>query len=115
MLAPDDLFPTPAPVRRGPPSEAMRAHLTRLRDETIELASRGRYLNAAGREWGRLPGNWRMALLLIVGIGSDSDNLITLASRDWREMPQPEREQLQAVAREAKLHLGRLTALAARV
>lgn len=42
-------------------------------------------------------------------------NLYTLADRNWQAMPPPEREELRSVVRDAKRHLGQLTALAARV
>lgn len=119
MLAPDlDLFaqpPQPEPVRRGPPSDDVRTRLLRLRDELVASSSNGRYNDAASREWRELPSNWRMALLLIAGIGDGVEDLGTLASRSWQEMPPPEQEKLRGVVRDAKKHLVRLVALAARV
>jgi hypothetical protein len=59
--------------------------------------------------------NWRMALVLMAGLGDEAESPASLASREWREMPPPEREALRAMVRSAKRHLGGLTALAARV
>ncbi len=59
--------------------------------------------------------NWRMALLLIAGLGIDEGHLADLAERDWLEMPPPERDELRSVVRSAKKHLGALVALAAKV
>ena len=119
MLAPElDLFaqpPQPEPVRRGPPPDEVRERLMSLRDELVASSSNGRYNDAASREWRELTNNWRMALLLIAGVGDGADDLGTLASRSWQEMPPPEREQLRSVIRDAKKHLTRLVALAARV
>lgn len=89
--------------------------LMQLRDEFVSLATRGRFHDAASREWSRLPSNWRMGLLLIAGVGLDADNLSDLAERDWLEMPPPERAELRSVVRSAKKHLGALVALAAKV
>lgn len=91
------------------------ARLMDLRDHFVSLATRGRFNDAASREWRRLPANWRMGLLLIAGVGLDADNLSDLADRDWLEMPPPERAELRSVVRSAKKHLGALVALAAKV
>lgn len=93
-------------------------HLNRqaaLRDEFVRIATDGRFVDAASREWRAIPMVWRMALVMMAGAGDDAQSLETLASRDWREMPPPERESLRGIVRGAKKHLGRLTALAARV
>lgn len=95
--------------------EEHRAQLMKLRDEFVRRASRGRYADAAGCEWRELPSNWRMALLMLAGVGVDVADLDTLANREWLEMPQPERDALREVVRGARRHLGGLTALAARV
>ena len=58
---------------------------------------------------------WRVALLMLAGIGADVEHLYTLAERNWQELPPPEREELRSVVRDAKRHLGGLAALAARV
>ncbi|MDR6152163.1 hypothetical protein QF021_000252 [Acidovorax delafieldii] len=93
-------------------------HLRRqaeLRDEFVRIASDGRFVDAASREWRGIPMVWRMALVMMAGAGDDTESLENLASREWREMPPPERESLRGIVRGAKKHLGRLTALAARV
>lgn len=93
-------------------------HLRRqaeLRDEFVRLSSNGRFVDAASREWCSIPVVWRMALVMMAGAGEDTDSLESLAARDWQEMPPPEREALRGIVRGAKKHLGRLTALAARV
>lgn len=89
--------------------------LTGLRDEFVRLASNGRFVDAASREWRSIPVVWRMALVMMAGAGEDTDSLESLAARDWQEMPPPEREAVRGIVRGAKKHLGRLTALAARV
>ena len=93
-------------------------HLNRqaaLRDEFVRIATDGRFVDAASREWRTIPVVWRMALVMMAGAGDDSESLERLASRDWREMPPPERDSLRGIVRGAKKHLGRLSALAARV
>ena len=86
-----------------------------LRDEFVRKASDGRFVDAASREWRGIPMVWRMALVMMAGAGDDTESLESLAARDWREMPPPERDALRGIVRGAKRHLGRLTALAARV
>lgn len=100
--------------------EAFRRHqrlqkLMGLRDEFVRIASDGRFVDAASREWRGIPMVWRMALVMMAGAGDDTESLESLAARDWREMPPPERDALRGIVRGAKRHLGRLTALAARV
>lgn len=93
-------------------------HLRRqaeLRDEFVRIASDGRFVDAASREWRRIPMVWRMALVMMAGAGEDTESLESLAARDWREMPPPERDALRGIVRGAKRHLGGLTALAARI
>ena len=89
--------------------------LAALRDEFVRIATDGRFVDSASREWRGIPMNWRMALVLMAGLGDEAESPAILASREWREMPPPEREALRAMVRSAKRHLGRLTALAARV
>lgn len=89
--------------------------LAALRDEYVRIATDGRFVDSASREWRRIPITWRMALVMMAGAGDDTESLESLASRDWREMPPPEREALRSIVRGAKRHLGGLTALAARV
>ena len=90
--------------------------LAALRDEFVRIASDGRFVDAASREWRGIPIVWREALLLLAGAGVDTEeSLESLAKRGWQEMPPPEREALRDMVRGAKRHLGRLTALAARV
>ncbi|NMM75535.1 hypothetical protein B2J88_11855 [Rhodococcus sp. SRB_17] len=118
VVAPDlDLLARPAPVRLAtrPANDAERARLMGLRDEYVQLSSRGRYVDAAAREWRQLPISWRMSMLMMGGVGQDVDSLGTLALRDWHEMPPHEQAEVRGVVRGAKKHLLRLTALAARV
>ena len=120
LVAPDlDLLPpkqSPAePQEPKPASGDVLNHLMKLRDEAMQRASKGRYYDAASREWQRLPVMWRVALLMLAGIGADVEHLYTLAERNWQELPPPEREELRSVVRDAKRHLGGLAALAARV
>lgn len=99
-------------------SQVARTHVARLlelRDEYVMLANNGRFVDAAGREWNLLPTVWRMTLLLVAGIGMDVAHIDVLAAREWREMPEPEREAVRAAVRQCKKHVGGLQALAARV
>ena len=89
--------------------------LAALRDEFVRIATDGRFVDSASREWRGIPMTWRMALVLMAGLGDEAESPAILASREWREMPPPEREALRAMVRSAKRHLGGLTALAARV
>ena len=89
--------------------------LAALRDEFVRIATEGRFVDSASREWRGIPMNWRMALVLMAGLGDEAESPAILASREWREMPPPEREALRGMVRSAKRHLGGLTALAARV
>ena len=89
--------------------------LAALRDEFVRIASDGRFVDCASREWRGIPMNWRMALVLMAGLGDEAESPASLASREWREMPPPEREAVRGIVRGAKRHLGGLTALAARV
>ena len=89
--------------------------LAALRDEFVRIATDGRFVDSASREWSGIPMNWRMALVLMAGLGDEAESPAIQASREWREMPPPEREALRAMVRSAKRHLGGLTALAARV
>ena len=89
--------------------------LAALRDEFVRIATDGRFVDSASREWRGIPMTWRMALVLMAGLGDEAESPASLASREWREMPPPEREALRAMVRSAKRHLGGLTALAARV
>ena len=89
--------------------------LAALRDEFVRIASDGRFVDSASREWRGIPMNLRMALVLMAGLGGKAESPAILAEREWREMPPPEREALRAMVRSAKRHLGGLTALAARV
>ena len=89
--------------------------LAALRDEFVRIATDGRFVDSASREWRGIPMNWRMALVLMAGLGDEAESPAILASREWREMPPPEREALRGMVRSAKRHLGGLTALAARV
>jgi hypothetical protein len=118
LVAPDmDLLQPAGPTaaKPVPPPADVLAKLMKLRDEMTHSVSNGRFYDAAAREWRGLPVMWRVALLMIAGIGADVENLYTLADRNWQELPPPEREELRTVVRDAKRHLGQLTALAARV
>lgn len=98
-----------------PPSPEQLEKLMALRDEFVQIKSAGRFVDAAAREWRELPSNWRMALLLVAGVGLEVDNMATLASRNWQEFPEPERVAIKHAIRVGKRSLGRVTALAARV
>ncbi|MDA8455284.1 hypothetical protein M4R22_10975 [Acidovorax sp. GBBC 3334] len=91
------------------------ARLMELRDEYVQIATEGRFVSAAAKEWRELPRTWRMTLLLVAGVGVDTCDLDTLAARAWQELPEPEQREVRWVVRDAKRRLGGLTALAARV
>lgn len=104
-------LPAAKPV---PPPADVLARLMELRDEMTHNNSGGRHADAAGREWAGLPQEWRMAFLLLAGVGRE-DDLATLATRSWQKMPPAERAEVRAVVRAGKRHMSRLVALAARV
>lgn len=95
--------------------EKCLARLAELKDEFVRLATDGRFTSAAAAEWAELPMRWRMALLLMAGVGDDESDLATLAARSWREMPPTEREALRFVCRDAKKHIGNIKSLVTRV
>ena len=89
--------------------------LMELRDEHVRIASNGRFVSAAEKEWCRLHRTWRMVLLMVAGVGVDTDDLDSLATRDWSEMAEPEQQAVRWAVRDAKKNVAALTALAARV
>ena len=100
----------PAPAK----GEALQ-RLMELRDEFVQISSQGRFVEAASREWRQIPMQWRMALLMMAGIGVDVADLEKLASRHWHRFPEPERQAIKAVIRDGRQHLRGVTALAAKV
>ena len=104
-----------AAIELSPVAREHIARLMALRDEFVRLASNGRFIDAAGREWSRVPTEWRMTLLLVAGIGVDVEHLDVLAGREWREMPDAERQAVRATVRACKRYVGTLHARAARV
>ena len=52
-----------------------------------------------------------MAMLLLAGVDGD---LADLATRDWRELPGPEREAIKSEVRAAKAAFSRLVSLSGR-
>lgn len=116
VLAPElDLLPRqealPSPV--GPAPAEVLQRLAELREELAYSTGPGRASSAADREWRELPSNWRMALLMVAGVGLEED-LGTLAGRSWQRMQPEERTAVQSVIRTAKRHFARLVALAGR-
>lgn len=89
--------------------------LMELRDEHVRIASKGRFVSAAAKEWRELHSTWRMVLLMVAGVGVDTDDLGTLATRAWQEMPEPEQQAVRWAVRDAKRNVAALVALAARV
>ena len=89
--------------------------LSVLSDEFTTQATGGRFNDSASREWKSIPLNWRSNLLLRAGVGTSLGELDVLASRNWAEMPPPEREAVRSALREAKQHFKGLVALTARV
>ena len=41
------------------------ARLMEMRDEFVQIATQGRFVSAAEKEWRELPRTWRMTLLLV--------------------------------------------------
>ncbi|GEM_PF-1316894 len=105
----------PAVATTAPPSAEHLKKLMALRDDFVQISSGGRFVDSASREWRELPHNWRMALLMLAGVGLEVDDMSTLASRNWQEFPEPERIALKSTIRLGKHHLCRVTALAAKV
>jgi hypothetical protein len=86
----------------------VRKKLVKLREDFRRNSGRG-YIDAENQEWFALPPRWRMALLLMCGVDGD---LGTLASRDFKAMPPPERGAIKSEVRLAKRHFTRMVALA---
>ena len=82
-----------------------------LRDEYIQLATRGRMSDSESAEWRKLDLGHKMAMLLLAGVDGD---LVALADRDWRELPKVERDAIKAEVRAAKLAFSRVVALSGR-
>ena len=82
-----------------------------LRDEYTQLATRGRQSDSESREWSGLSVGHRMAMLLLAGVDGD---LADLATRDWRELPGPEREAIKSEVRAAKAAFSRMVSLSGR-
>lgn len=91
------------------------ARLMELRDEYVQLATEGRFMTAAAKEWREMPRTWRMLLLMFGGVGVDTSDLDTLAARAWQELPEPEQQAVRWAVRDARKYVAPLTALAARV
>lgn len=102
------------PLRKPPTAEQLEKLLA-LRDDFVQIVSAGRFVDSASREWREAPHNWRMALLMLAGVGLEVDNLAGLASRNWQEFPGPEQRRIKATIRAGRHHLSRMTALAAKV
>lgn len=73
-----------------------RERLRSQRDEALQRASNQRWSNAESKEWAALSREHRMSLHLLAGIDGD---LPTLALREWRELPGPERAAIKAEVR----------------
>lgn len=82
-----------------------------LRDEFTKLATGGRMSDSESAEWRKLDLGHKMAMLLLAGVDGD---LVTLADRDWRELPKVERDAIKAEVRAAKLAFSRVVALSGR-
>lgn len=82
-----------------------------LRDEYTKLATGGRVSDSESREWAGLETGHKMAMLLLAGVDGE---LVELASRDWRELPAPERDTIKREVRSAKAAFSRLMALSGR-
>ncbi len=82
-----------------------------LRDEYVQLATRGRMSDSESAEWRKLDLGHKMAMLLLAGVDGD---LVALADRDWRELPKVERDAIKAEVRAAKLAFSRVVALSGR-
>ena len=90
----------------------MAVHQLRtLRDEFVAIASRGRFSNAAAREWACLRPEHRMALLMLAGVDGD---LGDLAVRGWLEIGEGERRQIRTAARNLQNEVRPLAALVGR-
>ncbi|MBF5006972.1 hypothetical protein [Diaphorobacter caeni] len=89
--------------------------LCELSDEYTAQSTEGRFNDSASREWKSIPLNWRANMLLRAGLGVGLDSLDVLASRNWYEMPPPERSAISKQVRDAKQYFKGLMALTARV
>lgn len=74
----------------------------------------GAFVDAARNEWASLNERWRMAMLLLAGVGGDEE-LPVLAAKSWRTFADHEQQALRSACVEGLHYLGRANALAARV
>ncbi|RGE46148.1 hypothetical protein DZC30_05105 [Comamonas testosteroni] len=86
-----------------------RVKIVQLRNDFAALSSKGRFVSAENQEWFSLPQRWRMALLLLCGV--DGESMAELSSREFVEMPPPERQAIKSELRLAKRLFSRLVAL----
>ena len=65
-----------------------RTKLSALRDEFVRIASDGRFVDSASREWRGIPMNWRMALVLMAGLGDEAESPAapSEAAKRWHEI-----------------------------
>lgn len=101
-------------------AQEAREKLRVQRDELLESATGGMYRDKASQEWREMPVQWRMALLMLAGMGGPAAvraglQLQLLALRNWRELPPAERDAVSSIVRIGRPHIARLIALSARV
>ena len=71
----------------------------------------GAFVDAARNEWASLIERWRMAMLLLAGVGGDEE-LPVLAAQSWRKLADHQQESLRSACVVGLHHLGRANALA---
>jgi hypothetical protein len=90
--------------------DAQRKQLKKLRDEAaVRVAGEKPTTSLESIEWKKMHVYTRSCLLLFAGVDGD---LEALASRDWHELPQPERVQIVLGIRSLRAELLGLVALA---
>jgi hypothetical protein len=90
--------------------DAQRKQLKKLRDEAaVRAAGEKPTTSLESIEWKKMHIYTRSCLLLFAGVDGD---LEALASRDWHELPQPERVQIVLGIRSLRSELLGLVALA---
>lgn len=96
--------------------------LRSMRDNILEESSGGLFKDVESREWKELPIEWRMLFLLLGGVGKEDDvdallaaRLKPLATRNWREIPVPERQAIKSIIRTGRDRVLKLSMLASHI
>lgn len=107
----------PKPKHLGKPAASLsvpeaRERLRTLRDELLQKASGGVWMDGESREWARVSHEHRMMVMMLAGISGDLD---ALAARAWREFTPAERAAVKGEMRAAKRTFSAVAALCSRL